>query len=410
MPARWAAIALQTSDPVHLSWRDAALQLTSTDCIAITRIVTDTLSVAPGPCLGPGSTAPMLRWTPAAERIAWDMLSTRPIHIDAARLALAELTLSGAATTDGKITETIAAQATLRFPSARPFLVPLRVQLALTGGPAAYSASGTAFDANGALAVTLDASGLPAAGQATVSLAPLVFIPGVRSPADLAPMLGSVTGAMDGMVWGEAAVSWQGAEVAASARMDIDAREFEVAGLILRGLQGFVSLDRVQPLSGQVRATASDLVAGIVAQMPELAAALTPKGVRLETASAELADGRISVANAFIPWSGPDSVAATLVVEDLDLAQLFPLVGVEGLAGTGRVSGRLPVSLGDQGLSLETGELLATGGGRLSYDPANPPAFLEGQDQRSEWLRTALQNLLYERLVLRLDGAHRPCR
>jgi len=62
-------------------------------------------------------------------------------------------------------------------------------------------------------------------------------------------------------------------------------------------------------------------------------------------------------------------ISVPVLVDDVDLASLLALAAVEGLAGTGRIEGTLPLVRENGKLSIEDGLLRATGDGTLRYTP-----------------------------------------
>jgi hypothetical protein len=83
---------------------------------------------------------------------------------------------------------------------------------------------------------------------------------------------------------------------------------------------------------------------------------------------------------------------------------LLVLSRIEGLQGTGALSGQVPIRISDGGVQLDDGVLSAQTDGVLRYTPENPPAFLRGDDTRSMMLRDALTNFQYDELSVTVAG------
>ena len=92
-----------------------------------------------------------------------------------------------------------------------------------------------------------------------------------------------------------------------------------------------------------------------------------------------LPEGRVEVERAEWHWAGgtirtepftvdPAASDYELVLEvaDLDLASIAELVGIDGLSATGRLGGRIPVAVGDDGVSIHGGQLAAAPEGGCS--------------------------------------------
>jgi hypothetical protein len=100
-----------------------------------------------------------------------------------------------------------------------------------------------------------------------------------------------------------------------------------------------------------------------------------------------------------------ERTAVTLEARDLDLAELLALVELEGLSGTGRLRGTLPLVVTDESVLTEGGELEATGGGTLEYRPnERTRALAESRPYDLGLAISAFEDFRYEALDARLDG------
>lgn len=122
-------------------------------------------------------------------------------------------------------------------------------------------------------------------------------------------------------------------------------------------------------------------------------------------AKARMAGGTIRVDRTEVPLSPPVNATITIRADGVDLATLIELLEVQGLQAEGTLQGALPLRIEDSEIRFAEAALAAAAQGTLRYSPEDPPAFLQGTDQRSKLLRQALQNFRYDRLTLTLDGA-----
>jgi hypothetical protein len=98
----------------------------------------------------------------------------------------------------------------------------------------------------------------------------------------------------------------------------------------------------------------------------------------------------------------------TLIARDLDLEKLFSLIETEGLDATGRVSGSIPLKIRDGSVSIVNGALETHGGGKIRYNPKDPPAFLkDASSSQILDLRVALTAFDYDSLKMTMDGEAR---
>jgi hypothetical protein len=92
-----------------------------------------------------------------------------------------------------------------------------------------------------------------------------------------------------------------------------------------------------------------------------------------------------------------------LGVEEVDLARLLQLAQIEGLTGTGSLSGRIPVSIAGDAVVIRDATLAATGAGSLRYAPATTPSALVGAGANMDMALQALNNFQYSVLTLTVN-------
>jgi hypothetical protein len=83
---------------------------------------------------------------------------------------------------------------------------------------------------------------------------------------------------------------------------------------------------------------------------------------------------------------------------------MLELSKINGVQGTGVLSGSIPIRISDGELRLDDGRLASSTGGTLRYTPTNLPAFLRGNDQRTQMLREVLTNFEYDELSATVSG------
>src|SRR5262249_39001345 len=82
---------------------------------------------------------------------------------------------------------------------------------------------------------------------------------------------------------------------------------------------------------------------------------------------------------------------------------LLKLVAVDGLDGSGRLDGRLPIALRDGALRMGEGRLAATGPGVLHYKSSHLPPELTGAGPEVGLALQALEDFHYEELSVELS-------
>jgi dicarboxylate transporter DctA-like protein len=242
-------------------------------------------------------------------------------------------------------------------------------------------------------------------GSAKLALEPLTFAPGGLQPAALIPRLGDTVRDASGILKVSGPISWSEKGLASELDLALESIGFVgPAGPVL-GLNGNVRLDGLAPLStppGQ-RIT----VAAVQAAVPisDLALRFALRDGRLldiEDARLVLAGGRVAVAPVTLDADAKRN-RIVLEVAEVQLPILFDLIGLDGLTGTGRLAGEVPVLFEAGDLAVEDGKLESEEPGQIRYDPAQKPAALQGGGESIGLALAALRNFHYDRLTLNLD-------
>lgn len=130
---------------------------------------------------------------------------------------------------------------------------------------------------------------------------------------------------------------------------------------------------------------------------------LTPEGViDVRRASWQWAGGTLRAAGAWQPDAAANEV--TLQVEALDLGTLLEFAELEGLSGSGRLAGFLPVFQDGEQIRIEGGRLAATGPGTIRLAPGG--ALGAAARERGEFglVLDALEDFRFQELSIDIDG------
>jgi hypothetical protein len=249
-------------------------------------------------------------------------------------------------------------------------------------------------------------------GRAELRLDPLVFAPGGLQPAALLPAAGPLLAGL-GVANAAGRIDARGTLVVEDGAPDLRVE------LALRGL-GFESARvRVAGVAGALTLRAPPL------RTPEgqlLSIALLDPGVPLTDGLVEFElrpDGALALRSARWGWAGGELFAEDLLLDlaaeraearlqarALDLAALLALVGLEGLEGSGRIDGELPLVRTGEGLRVDGGVLRAgPEGGTLRYRPgASVRALAASRPDDLGLALAAFSNFRYEALEARFDG------
>src|SRR5204863_5545499 len=91
-------------------------------------------------------------------------------------------------------------------------------------------------------------------------------------------------------------------------------------------------------------------------------------------------------------------------LEALDLAKLFAIASLEGVGGSGRLSGAIPVAARSGAVAIPWGELTAKGG-VLQVRSQRVASLLSGGGQSVELLLDALRDFHYDELTVTVEKA-----
>jgi hypothetical protein len=301
------------------------------------------------------------------------------------RLAIAELVQTG--------THPVLAPLAIKG-TVRPFETPLRFDLAGqgTGGRVQLSVKGSHDLAQNR-------------GTATFALDPLRFDQGGLQPGAVAPVLGDALTEATGTLTMGGTVSWSSDGISSDLQLSAESLAFvSPLGPVL-GLDGRVQVTGLAPLAtppGQQIKVAAVQAALPMSDIQFQFGLREGRYLDLEDGSLALAGGQIAIAPATLD-ADAERNSLKLKVTNIGLPELFKLIGLDGLTGTGRLSGEVPIALAHADVAIENGKLESQEPGQIQYNPATPPSSLQGGGKSVELALAALRNFQYDRLTLGLD-------
>jgi hypothetical protein len=246
------------------------------------------------------------------------------------------------------------------------------------------------------------------AGNAAVTLGPLVFRRGGLQPADLSPALASVAVEnVDGSIGLAGRLAWTARGLVPDLTLTLKDLAFALSGAELRQVNGAIKLARLWPPatpSGQ-KLTALVVAPGVPPAKLSLQGQLDAKPLlKLDRVAIEIAGGTISAANLAID-AGDPAIDTSLKVEQVDLAEITRLIGLDGLSGSGRLDGQIPLVLKGGKVAISAGHLAAREPGLLRYQPGNLPPEIAAAGESVQLALQALSDFHYDKLALDLDKA-----
>lgn len=353
--------------------------------------------------------APELQWSGT-----WSPASgqTGVLNLDGGSLSVPSLNLAAGGIGAEVVIDADKASADLSVASitntAKP---PLHVPLTLTGKAETsgdkLTFTGVLRDRSKRLRSTIDIEHAFTAnsGQAMLKMASVAFDPGGLQPQDLIPAIGSQVAEVTGESALAGTIRWKRGKLASDLELLLKDISFKSPQADILRLNSVVKIDSLMPFATK---PAQQLAAGLVdvgLPLSDLVAEFRiERGFRLVIESARLAltGGEVSMPKVAFDLTDPRADLA-LTVKDVDLGELLQLAQVEGLAGTGTLAGRIPVSLAGQSIVIHQAALAATGPGTLRYVPTQSAAALLGSSESVEMALQALSNFEYKELTLTLN-------
>jgi len=118
--------------------------------------------------------------------------------------------------------------------------------------------------------------------------------------------------------------------------------------------------------------------------------------------SMAVAGGRLS-ASPFRFDTAESAITSEVTVDQVDLAEIFKLIGVDGLSGTGRLDGQIPLRFDDNIVRLDDAALQASGPGVLQFKSDKLPDALAGTGAEVAAGLQALEDFNYDSLSVKID-------
>lgn len=245
-------------------------------------------------------------------------------------------------------------------------------------------------------------------GSITLGPAIMAFRPNALQPAALGSAFAMATRA-------EGEVEMSGAlAVAPDAPLDGKAsvafRDLTVATAegVIEKLNGAIRLEGLFPLrtAGKQRLSARRAVAGVPLEAPSLRFHLEPTAagtiLLVEHAEGKIAEGTVHIDGArFDPSAARNAI--TIGIDGLSLDRLLRDYAMEGLSGTGTLSGVVPMTFSPAGVAIESGAIKAEGSGVLKVAWGSARDTLMRQGEQVALMVRALEDFRYSTLRITIN-------
>ncbi len=289
-----------------------------------------------------------------------------------------------------------------------PVFAPLGGRLTLRGDGETLAFEGQIGDRAGAARLAIAGRHDLAAGRGAASLAldPLAFAPGGLQPATLAPPLAALR-AVTGGLRAQAEVAWSAEGLTSGAVLAVHDLSFDSDAAEVRDLDLALTLTSLTPPasgSGQ-RLTIGRVDPGVA--LDEVAVRFQihpgdPPRLGIERGQFRVSGGRVLLRDVLLDPAAP-RLDLPLEFEGLDLAELLRILDIDGLSGSGRLSGRIPIAIEGETVTIANGRLAAEAPGTLRFESEWARQALAAAGESAELMLRALQDFRYDELSLAID-------
>lgn len=244
-------------------------------------------------------------------------------------------------------------------------------------------------------------------GHLKLTMRPVHFRPDGLQPSDLLPAIGGHIIVAEGAATIAGGLAWTGGKIRSDMKLLLEDLTLAVPEVDVLRLNSAIAIRSLVPFTTE---RSQQLAIGLLDIGIPLSDAIVsfrieagPKLV-VEDARLSLADGHVAVTPMEVDPGDP-RIDATLHLTDVKLERLLELAAIDGLTATGRLSGRLPLSIRDGAVEILDAVLDATEPGVLRYAPKQTPSALQGVGDSMALALQALSNFQYSELRLTLNRA-----
>jgi hypothetical protein len=240
-------------------------------------------------------------------------------------------------------------------------------------------------------------------GQVDIRVPVLDFTPTEVTPQDISPVF-SVLNRTSGKVSGFSRLDIAGNVVSGWADLSVSKLSFETDTLQVRDITTDLLIDTIWPLRTKEKqvVTIGKIDTAVELDHPRLV--FTLDGAKLHVHDFETGViGGIARIEETVFKTDTDGLDVVLGLKKIDIGQLFELIALDGLSGSGQMSGQLPIRLKGQDINVRDGLLESVGGGTLRFQSQKARQALAGAGEQVELLLNVLNNFHYKHLSLRIN-------
>ena len=280
----------------------------------------------------------------------------------------------------------------------------------MAGSRIDFALHALAVASSGSGKVQVDMTGshdrLAEVGRASVTVAPIVFKSGGTQPRDLFPALTDARFAVSGSAALSGEFAWRQGGVSPNLVLRLADVAYQTDSVRFSKVQGDIAIAELWPVLTRPKQVITGLVeaGGLPPIKTTLAFQLLAKpALRIEAIRMDVVGGQISTSPFTIDPVRP-TIDTVIAFHQVDLAEFFKLVGVDGLDGSGRLDGTIPMKVTPDAASIRDGHLASSAPGVIRLDSFALPKQLTDAGESVTLMLRALADFHYESLSVDLNG------
>jgi len=240
-------------------------------------------------------------------------------------------------------------------------------------------------------------------GEVYLKTPTLVFSKQNLSPKIISPRL-SVLQETTGQMSLSSQLQWDASNLKSKGSINLSDLSVATDTIAVKKINTDLSLSNLWPLATRKpqQIKISNISSGLDLKNPEITFSLKGTSVLIHKFIAQFIGGNIQIDNVTL---NPEKKqhALTLNLSHLNLERLFNLIELEGVTGTGQMTGKLPLILSKDDIIITDGILVSDKPGVLQFRSEKAKQALGGAGEQVDLLLRVLSNFHYKKLSLKIN-------
>lgn len=289
--------------------------------------------------------------------------------------------------------------------------VALTAKASMVESRIAFSVDGAVRSSSGRDVIQVDASGqhdlATGRGKTAITAGPVNFRATGPRPQDFFPGLAGALPAFSGSAGLSGSIGWSADTLAPALVLRLSDGHIEQKGVRLSAIRSEIAISGLQPVVTRPRqVVAATLEAGGLAPMQvEMRFQLLPRpALQIDAITTAFLGGVVST-SPFTVDPAQSTVDTRIGLRAVDIGEAFKLIGVDGISGSGRMDGVIPLRVRPGSVDIRDGHLAASGPGVIRLDSDALPKQITDAGESMALVLQALADFHYDVLMIDVAGA-----